>query len=154
MFFSTIVLRKSKQDTFWRCHFWVPCLPLEPIASTILTSCPFITNLRSVKYNYPTPLSAPFPFPTWVAVCIMTKAIDLCFSLSTSHRPIMIEEEDWDRESKGRVVLLNRMNFRKGSKRQLTPAPQNGPYLWNSCACISYYPAIISPRIYGTIIMS
>ena len=24
-------------------------------------------------------------------------------------------------------------------------------YIWKSCACISYYPAIISPRIYATI---
>ena len=32
-----------------------------------------------------------------------------------------------------------------------TPTPQNGPYFWKSCACISYYPAIIYPRIYATI---
>ena len=63
----------------------------------------------------------------------------------------MIEEKDWDRESKGRVALPNRMNFWKGSKRQLTPTPQNGPYLWKSCACISYFPAIISDCIYATI---
>ena len=45
------------------------------------------------------------------------------------------------------------MNFRKGSKRQLTPTPtsQNGPYLWKSCAGISYYLAIIPPCIYATI---
>ena len=45
------------------------------------------------------------------------------------------------------------MNFRKGSKRQLTPTPnpQNGPYLWKSCACISHYLAIIPPCIYATI---
>ena len=24
-------------------------------------------------------------------------------------------------------------------------------YIWKSCACISYYPAIIFPRIYATI---
>ena len=29
--------------------------------------------------------------------------------------------------------------------------PQNGPYLWKSCACISYYLAIIPPCIYATI---
>ena len=66
----------------------------------------------------------------------------------------MIEEEEWDRESiMGTVALPNRMNFRKGSKRQLTPnpTPQNGPYLWKSCACISYYLAIIPPCIYATI---
>ena len=66
----------------------------------------------------------------------------------------MIEEEDWDQESiKGRVALPNWMNFRKVSKQQLTPnpTPQNGPYLWKSCACISYYLVIISPRIYATI---
>ena len=42
-------------------------------------------------------------------------------------------------------TLPNRMNFRKGSKRQLTPTPtpQNGPYFWKSCACFSYYRAII-----------
>ena len=44
-----------------------------------------------------------------------------------------------------------RMNFQKGSKPQLTPTPQNGPYLWKACACISYYPAIIPPCIYSTI---
>ena len=51
------------------------------------------------------------------------------------------------------MALPNRMNFRKGSKRQLTPTPtpQNGPYLWKSCACISYYLVIISPCIYTTI---
>ena len=43
------------------------------------------------------------------------------------------------------------MNFRKGSKRQLTPTPQNGPYLWKSGACISYCLAIIPPYIYATI---
>ena len=31
------------------------------------------------------------------------------------------------------------------------PAPQNGPYLWKSCACISYYLALIPPCIYATI---
>ena len=43
------------------------------------------------------------------------------------------------------------MNFWKGSKRPLTPTstPQNGPYLWESCACIAYYLAIIPPRIYA-----
>ena len=45
------------------------------------------------------------------------------------------------------------MNIRKGSKGQLTPAPtpQNGPYLPKTCACISCYPGIVSPRIYATI---
>ena len=43
------------------------------------------------------------------------------------------------------------MNFWKGSKRPLTPTstPQNCPYLWESCACIAYYLAIIPPRIYA-----
>ena len=31
------------------------------------------------------------------------------------------------------------------------PTPQNGPYLWKSCACMSYYLAIIPPCIYATI---
>ena len=54
--------------------------------------------------------------------------------------------------SKGWVRVPKRMNFRKSSKRQLTPTPtpQNGPHLWKSCACISYYLAIIPPRIYAT----
>ena len=59
--------------------------------------------------------------------------------------------------------LLTNSNFRvKGmffqqfSERFQTavdphPAPQNGPYLWKSCACILYYLAIIPPRIYATI---
>ena len=47
----------------------------------------------------------------------MQSLIDLCLSLLTSHRSIMIEEEDWARERKGRVVLLNWMNFPKGSKQ-------------------------------------
>ena len=81
----------------------------------------------------------------------MQSLINSCLPLSTPHPPIMIEEEDCDRESKGRVALPNWVNFRKGSKQPLTPTPQNVPYLWKSCACISYYPAIISPRIYATI---
>ena len=54
---------------------------------------------------------------------------------------------------RGRVTLPNQMNFRKSSKRQLTPppTPQNGPYLWKSCACISYYLALVPPCIYSTI---
>ena len=32
-----------------------------------------------------------------------------------------------------------------------SPTPQNGPDLWKSCACISHYLFIISPRIYATI---
>ena len=45
------------------------------------------------------------------------------------------------------------MNFPKGSKRLLTttPRPSGGPYLWKSCACISYYLALIPPCIYATI---
>ena len=31
------------------------------------------------------------------------------------------------------------------------PTPQNGLYLWKSCACISYYLAIIPLRMYATI---
>ena len=31
------------------------------------------------------------------------------------------------------------------------PAPQNGPYLWKSCASISYYLALVLPCIYSTI---
>ena len=31
------------------------------------------------------------------------------------------------------------------------PAPQNGPYLWKSCAYISYYRALIHPCMYSTI---
>ena len=52
-------------------------------------------------------------------------------------------------QSKGRVTLPHRMNFLKGSKRQLTPTPNlsNGPYLWKSCA---YYLAIIPPCICAT----
>ena len=33
------------------------------------------------------------------------------------------------------------------------PTPQNGPYLWKSCAYISYYLAIIPPCIYALHIM-
>ena len=49
--------------------------------------------------------------------------------------------------SKGRVALQNRMIFWKGSRWQLTPTPtpQNSPYLWKSCACISYYMATMPP---------
>ena len=50
----------------------------------------------------------------------------------------------------GRVRVPKLMNFRKGSKRP-PPAPQNGPYLWKSCACISYYLALVPPCIYSTI---
>ena len=32
-----------------------------------------------------------------------------------------------------------------------TPTPQNGPYLWKSCECISYYLSIIPPCMYATI---
>ena len=32
-----------------------------------------------------------------------------------------------------------------------SPIPQNCPYLWKSCTCISYYLAIIHPRIYASI---
>ena len=31
------------------------------------------------------------------------------------------------------------------------PTPQNGLYLWKSCACISYYLALVPPYIYSTI---
>ena len=31
------------------------------------------------------------------------------------------------------------------------PTSQNGPYLWKSCACISYYLALVPPSIYSTI---
>ena len=31
------------------------------------------------------------------------------------------------------------------------PTPQNGPHLWKSCACISYYLALVPPCIYSTI---
>ena len=32
------------------------------------------------------------------------------------------------------------------------PAPQNGPHLWKSYACISYYLALVPPCIYSTIV--
>ena len=46
------------------------------------------------------------------------------------------------------------MNFRKGSKRQLTPTPR--PSEWSLSleiiyACISYYLALVPPCIYSTI---
>ena len=31
------------------------------------------------------------------------------------------------------------------------PTSQNGPYLWKSCACISYYPVLVPPCKYSTI---
>ena len=31
------------------------------------------------------------------------------------------------------------------------PAPQNGPYHWKSCSCISYYLALVPPCIYSAI---
>ena len=40
-----------------------------------------------------------------------------------------------------------------GSKRQLTPTPQNGPHLWKSCVCISYYLALVPPCIYLKILI-
>ena len=36
-------------------------------------------------------------------------------------------------------------------KFPLPPTPQNGLYLWKSCACISYYLALVPPYIYSTI---
>ena len=52
---------------------------------------------------------------------------------------------------KGRILLANRMNFWKGSKRPLTPTPQIGPNLWKSCVCILYYLSPIPTCIYTTI---
>ena len=43
------------------------------------------------------------------------------------------------------------MNFWKGSKGPPPPAPQKGPFRWKSCARISYYLALVPPRIYSTI---
>ena len=47
------------------------------------------------------------------------------------------------------------MNFQKGFKQQLIPPPtptsQNGPHLWQSSACISYYLALVPSLIYLTI---
>ena len=40
-----------------------------------------------------------------------------------------------------------------GSKRQLTPTPQNGPHLWKSCVCISYNLALVPPCIYLKILI-
>ena len=48
--------------------------------------------------------------------------------------------------SQGQMPSPKRMNFQKSSKLPLTPtppAPQINPFLWKSCACISYYLTLI-----------
>ena len=51
-----------------------------------------------------------------------------------------------------RVTVENRWFFGKGPNGIWpSPTPQNGPFLWKSCACISYYLALIPICIYATI---
>ena len=91
MFFWQLYWEKSKHDTLWRRHFWIP--PLDLFRKFIrfgAATLPYYLK-SSVRW---------YRHLWWSCFFIknMQSWVDLCLPLSIPHPPFMIEEEDWDRK--------------------------------------------------------